>query len=447
MSALEPASWSVCSDLVWGANGPSQDTLVRWLQGFQFCEGEPTALVQLHGGPCSVVTAIQAQIIRLLLFEHGCRRPQDFTGEATSLLTEALACVMRLLATASGRGSCQLVFPASDRQDEAAEGIASLEEIRQRLLATEVAVAPNADDFLGPMVMSILPALCGPLGFLSVVYSAVLTLGAEKVRQQVADDGETLIDPRSGNGSQALLNLLVTGMASSHLFDGARDLDGLHMQGIVEQPSVGFLTLLEALRYCEVGWHLKNPRYPVWIVGSETHLTVVFSDEAGLIQTDGRYHQVERAFQRLDTSGSGFLSADKLEDLMAAAKLDLPPDCPKLADLQAKLDPEGLQILIRDNFLKFFFPDDEPAYPTRFAIHHLNNLAKGANARVAYVRGQACIGSLDARDSQLFGPVTAEEAQSPEGGVSGHCDLLRVLHTKWPTLRVTWEGDKLPSVY
>ena len=27
----------------------------------------------------------------------------------------------------------------------------------------------------------------------------------------------------------------------------------------------------------QVGWYLKNPKYPVWLLGSETHLTVVFS--------------------------------------------------------------------------------------------------------------------------------------------------------------------------
>jgi hypothetical protein len=27
------------------------------------------------------------------------------------------------------------------------------------------------------------------------------------------------------------------------------------------------------LRYCEVGSFLKNPKRPVWVLGSETHLT------------------------------------------------------------------------------------------------------------------------------------------------------------------------------
>jgi len=27
----------------------------------------------------------------------------------------------------------------------------------------------------------------------------------------------------------------------------------------------------------QVGWYLKNPKYPIWLLGSETHLTVLFS--------------------------------------------------------------------------------------------------------------------------------------------------------------------------
>ena len=65
------------------------------------------------------------------------------------------------------------------------------------------------------------------------------------------------------------------------------------MIGITSQAQVGFLTKLEALQYCHVGRgvysgvfltrfadgagsYLKNPKLPIWVVGSETHLTVLF---------------------------------------------------------------------------------------------------------------------------------------------------------------------------
>jgi hypothetical protein len=45
------------------------------------------------------------------------------------------------------------------------------------------------------------------------------------------------------------------------------------LRGLIKQSDVGFLALLEHLRYCEVGSFFKNPKHSVWVVGSETHLT------------------------------------------------------------------------------------------------------------------------------------------------------------------------------
>ena len=38
---------------------------------------------------------------------------------------------------------------------------------------------------------------------------------------------ESLINGEEGHGEQPLLNLLVTGTPSAHVFDGTRDVDGL----------------------------------------------------------------------------------------------------------------------------------------------------------------------------------------------------------------------------
>lgn len=50
------------------------------------------------------------------------------------------------------------------------------------------------------------------------------------------------------------------------------------LRGISEQSDIGFLTLMEQLRYCTVGSFYKNPKNPVWVMASETHLTGKFSD-------------------------------------------------------------------------------------------------------------------------------------------------------------------------
>lgn len=108
------------------------------------------------------------------------------------------------------------------------------------------------------------------------------------------------------------------------------------MQGITEQPKTGFLTIMESLRYCEVGWFLKNPSTPIWIIGSESHFTVLASpclelvsvnDSSSLTQSEqtpkASLWQAEREFDNLcDSSDAGFLTYHKYEQLLG--QLGLP---------------------------------------------------------------------------------------------------------------------------
>lgn len=86
------------------------------------------------------------------------------------------------------------------------------------------------------------------------------------------------------------------------------------LQGVHEQPDVGYLTILESLRYVSVGRCLKNPRYPIWLIGSETHFSVVFSlDErlavdASMVE-ENVMDKANRVFSARDGSGGGFISA------------------------------------------------------------------------------------------------------------------------------------------
>lgn len=51
----------------------------------------------------------------------------------------------------------------------------------------------------------------------------------------------------------------------------------IELKGLAKQSQIGFITLMEHLRYCTVGSFYKNPVHPIWILGSETHLTGCFT--------------------------------------------------------------------------------------------------------------------------------------------------------------------------
>ncbi len=48
----------------------SLNNLIDMIAGFVFSDDEPTALVQLEGGPCAVIAPIQAFLLKNVLFSH-----------------------------------------------------------------------------------------------------------------------------------------------------------------------------------------------------------------------------------------------------------------------------------------------------------------------------------------------------------------------------------------
>lgn len=60
-------------------------------------------------------------------------------------------------------------------------------------------------------------------------------------------------------------------------------------------------------RYVTVGTFLKTPEHPIWVIASETHMTVIFSPDTRLVnESDGEttVTKVERVFQEHDKTVS-----------------------------------------------------------------------------------------------------------------------------------------------
>lgn len=83
-------------------------------------------------------------------------------------------------------------------------------------------------DELSGLILSSGEHLRCPYAVICFMYSVLLTHGIATVRQSMLTDETTsLIDPVFGHGSQLLINLLITGQSTSHLFDGVRSVAGL----------------------------------------------------------------------------------------------------------------------------------------------------------------------------------------------------------------------------
>ncbi|XP_058878467.1 ubiquitin carboxyl-terminal hydrolase MINDY-3-like isoform X2 [Acipenser ruthenus] len=377
-------------DLVWGrrtGNGVSDTVFCRWTQGFVFSETEPTALEQFQGGPCAVIAPVQAFLLKNVLFN--CEN--------------------------SKWRECSATLAAEELGFERFHTI-----IHKRTLKT-----------VGEMkeaILDLYDTWRNKFGVLLFLYSVILTKGIGNVKNEIEDSAEPLIDLIYGHGSQSLTNLLLTGYAVSNVWDGDRECSGMKLQGIHNQATVGFLTLMESLRYCKVGSFLKSPKFPIWILGSETHLTVFFAKEMLLVAPESPSEQARRIFQTFDPEDNGFIPDTLLEDVMKALDLVSEPEYVNL--MKSKLDPEGLGIILQGPFLQEFFPDKNSVIPDSFPVYHYNGLKQSNhNEKVMYVEGTALVVGFE-------DPMVRTD-DTP---------IKRCLQTKWPYIELLWTTDISPSL-
>lgn len=59
------------------------------------------------------------------------------------------------------------------------------------------------------------------------MYSLLLTKRLDILKKELEESGESLINSLHGHGSQCLINLMLCGIATSNVFDGDKELDGL----------------------------------------------------------------------------------------------------------------------------------------------------------------------------------------------------------------------------
>ncbi|CAH3149231.1 unnamed protein product, partial [Porites lobata] len=146
-------------------------------------------------------------------------------------------------------------------------------------------------------------------GCILLLYSVILSRSIRKVISDM-DEPQGRLMGAHGYCTQELVNLLITGKAVSNTFDNIMEVDtggskksvctGFHcitnlrrfshvtvflnvFKGIDKQSEIGFLSLFEHYKSCEVGVNYKTPNYPIWVICSESHFSVLFSIDRNLL--------------------------------------------------------------------------------------------------------------------------------------------------------------------
>jgi len=373
----------------------------------------PWGLTQAHGGPCGVLAAIQAELLRILLF--GTREPLDYpTVVEDNLALDheiskdlirnglALSLAMILARTAltppatedyNNKGentSVKVVVPGKASPDGLCwgdlepwsipsdapksttlkvyniefEAPESYNPKRQRKDGEELSngqricqLAHRVARFLlstsNDAQAAPLDSFRKPGGVLLLVMSMVYSRGAKLIQSEFDDPEGTKLTSQFGHCGQELMNLLLTGQAVSNVFDNTMKPSGdLTCRGIQSRPMIGYLTQLEALRYCESGGYYKSPHFPIWVVGSTSHFTVLFGDAACLAESksDELLEKCRRAFKAVDNDENGFISRVDLGPVLHTVGVEISDH--EIQTLAATLEVSGADIVLWDSFWK-----------------------------------------------------------------------------------------------
>ncbi|XP_041791689.1 probable ubiquitin carboxyl-terminal hydrolase MINDY-4 isoform X2 [Chelmon rostratus] len=262
---------------------------VEWRnQGFTFSETHDLryGIVQKKGGPCGVLASIQAFVLKKLLFENikssntGLQRLRPSNTTRRECLVLAAAEIL----WRAGEEKQATIAINSGRNHFIPAGHYKSEGVLEKITCFTV---DNVKDLQSFLEQHIEQFETGALGCILLTISAVLSRSIEKVREDMDMPTTTLIGAH-GYCTQELVNLLLCGRAVSNVFDNEMELDSGNgsvtlLKGIKGQCDVGLLSLFEHYNICKVGASLKTPCYPIWVVCSESHFSVLFGLQRELL--------------------------------------------------------------------------------------------------------------------------------------------------------------------
>ncbi|CAB4059475.1 MINDY3_4 [Lepeophtheirus salmonis] len=246
-------------------------------QGFEFNTPGTNlsfGLKQRKGGPCGIIATVQAYILKFLLFDRDEMSTlvlKTVINQREALL-EAFCSIFKKIA---GNNDIIIVTPGCKFHFQGIGNYYKSDGVTEKL-ETHTFKQSSLKEVIKLHLNSFFDHEMGVICFL---YSIILTKGIDNIMKEM-DTTDSPFVGAHGYCTQEMVNLLLTGSATSNAFDGSMSIsDGILLRGITCESELGFLSLFEHYGSCAVGQHYKNPKYPIWIVCSESHFSVLFSLE------------------------------------------------------------------------------------------------------------------------------------------------------------------------
>ncbi|KAI3380271.1 hypothetical protein SNEBB_004897 [Seison nebaliae] len=490
--------------LVWLKDGRDKNELEnefeQWSQGFTFSEFEKTALIQEMGGPCGVIVPVQAEMIYHLLFA-----PQPLSDEMTwrnydnrnSILTLALYEILirasseenKFRLVRMNRSTIEEIDMKMDKEEEDmfseemiglkddSDEIVMITKKEKKSMLTltsgqfhellEIESIESREE-LKKYLETHLNQYLERYGIILFLYSVIMSRGIDVIEKDLISADQPILIDMYALANQSLINLMLIGEAVPYVWDDDKNLEGLILRGIPRRSKIGFLTMMEHHRLVEVGWKLKNPQFPIWILSSGDHLTLFFSTQLKLTKENERVKMLRLADQIFTQQEASpqcqFIMKEKL--LVICNELGIYVD--NLDRLYRELDRDDLGIISKNEFLRYFYPEAFAAIKATemtnddsiIAIEQVLNVEEEGTGTANIQRGDPLFGNLfhafhynGLKNSNFQKEVRYRECETQILDFSQSAKLVtkttlmgNVLETKWATLFTKWKENIEPNI-
>ncbi|KAM3875069.1 inactive ubiquitin carboxyl-terminal hydrolase MINDY-4B [Diretmus argenteus] len=256
------------------------------------------ALETERGGARSVQMVVQAQIIKYLLFSRAAAATDDRTLQSLCEVGQrdqdrALAAALTDILWSAGEERSATVTLVTADYCITPHLDYKLDNFTERLQLFTFNKKEDVRKFIYEHIQCFKEE--GSHGVILFLYSLICSRTVNRLREDLDGTTSHLLHGTLGNSvcRQALLNLLLTGRASPHVFNGTVQCgeDGQPLehplQGILARSDVGYLhwsrEQMEQDRLPQVGSRLKTPRFPVWLCSINGMSSVLFSPNRSLL--------------------------------------------------------------------------------------------------------------------------------------------------------------------
>ncbi|KAI4578908.1 hypothetical protein MJG53_000785 [Ovis ammon polii x Ovis aries] len=301
------------------------------------------------GGVRSIQMAVQGSIIKYLLFTRKGKDCNFLSLCRLSKLDQDHTLAAVLAGTLWAAGAAQkatICLIAEDTYVAPTPGYSG-DGFSERLQLFELSDKEATEKFIYDHLQCFKGEGCH--GVILFLYSLIFSRTFERLQKELDVSTTHLLQPNAGGFlcRQAVLNLILTGRASPHIFNGCqkgKSQEILH--GVLTRSDIGYLQwgkdTSEDDRLSQVGSMLKTPKLPVWLCNINGNYSVLFSTNRQLLSD----WKVERLFDLY------FYSGQPAQKKPAHLTIVIKPNFKNVSPLSTRwcYESDFFNLLIKNNY-------------------------------------------------------------------------------------------------